>query len=498
MEETLLDLLDRGEGDHVALVEPEGRSFSYDSLRSHINRLGKDLVTQGITRSDRVAMVLPNNAESVIAFLAVSSVAVAAPLNPGYKLDEFKFYLEDVNARALITSENIGEEARHASGKKIMQIGLIDDNGALSFAIDEHQVFGDLVTPKATDQALVLHTSGTTSRPKRVPLNHGNLTKSVGNIVKTYQLNDEDISFCVMPLFHVHGLIASVLATLSSGGTIVLPGKFNPMRFWPVLAEYRATWYSAVPSIHQALLNRMSREQKKPEGLENLRFIRSCSSALPPATMLGMEKILQVPILEAYGMTEASHQMSSNPLPPGERIPGTVGQGTGVEIGTMSDSGKLLEPGERGEVVIKGTNVTLGYENNEEANKASFTDGWFRTGDEGIIDQQEYLTLVGRIKELINRSGEKISPLEIDDILLGHPSVAEAVSFGVPHPTYGEEPAACVVLNGDTTSQDLVKYCREHLADFKVPKSIHIVDEIPKTATGKVQRRFVAAAFIKE
>ena len=214
--------------------------------------------------------------------------------------------------------------------------------------------------------------------------------------------------------------------------------------------------------------------------------------------MLGMEKILQIPILEAYGMTEASHQMSSNPLPPGKRVPGTVGQGTGVEIGTMSDAGKLLASGERGEVVIKGSNVTLGYENNDEANKASFTDGWFRTGDEGIIDQQQYLTLVGRIKELINRSGEKISPLEIDDILLGHPSVAEAVAFGVPHPPYGEEPAACVVLNGDTTSQDLVKYCRELLADFKVPKNIHIVDEIPKTATGKVQRRFVAAAFIKE
>jgi acyl-CoA synthetase (AMP-forming)/AMP-acid ligase II len=498
MQESLLDLLDHGKSDRVALVEPEGRSFSYESLRSHINRLGKDLMAQGITRNDRVAMVLPNNAEAVVAFLAVSSIAVAAPLNPGYKLDEFKFYLEDVDAKGLITSENIGEEARYACGNGIIQIGLTDDNGRLSFAIDKQQGSGDLIAPKVTDQALVLHTSGTTSRPKRVPLNHENLTRSVDNIVKTYQLTEEDVSFCVMPLFHVHGLVASVLATLSSGGTIVLPGKFNPMRFWPVLAEYRATWYSAVPSIHQVLLNRMRRDQKKPEGLENLRFIRSCSSALPSATMLEMEKIIQVPVLEAYGMTEAAHQMSSNPIPPGKRIPGTVGQGTGVEIGTMSDSGKLLGSGERGEVVIKGANVTLGYENNDEANKASFTEGWFRTGDEGVIDPQQYLTLVGRIKELINRSGEKISPLEIDDVLLGHPSVAEAVSFGVPHPTYGEEPAACVVLSAGTTSQDLVKYCREHLADFKVPKNIHIVDEIPKTATGKVQRRFVAAAFIKD
>ena len=498
MGDSLLDLLSHGRDDHIALVEPEGRSFSYDLLRSHIDQLGKDLIAQGITRNHRIAMVLPNNAESIVAFLAVSSVAVAAPLNPGYKLDEFKFYLKDVDARALITSESVGEEARHASESGIDQIGLTDDNGTLSFAFRKRQGSGNLIDPESTDKALVLHTSGTTSRPKRVPLSHGNLTQSVDNIVKTYQLTDQDVSFCVMPLFHVHGLVASVLATLSSGGTIVLPGKFNPMRFWPVLAEYRATWYSAVPSIHQALLNRMRRDQRKPEGLDNLRFIRSCSSALPPATMLEMEKILQIPVLEAYGMTEASHQMSSNPLPPGKRMAGTVGQGTGVEVATMSDSGKLLEPGERGEVVIKGANVTLGYENNKEANKSSFTDGWFRTGDEGIIDQQHYLTLVGRIKELINRSGEKISPLEIDDVLLGHPSVAEAVSFGVPHPTYGEEPAACVVLNGDTTSQDLVKYCREHLADFKVPKNIHIVDEIPKTATGKVQRRFVAAAFVKD
>ena len=498
MGDNLLDLLSYGRGDHIALMEPEGRSFSYDFLRSHIDRLGKDLVAQGITRNHRIAMVLPNNAESIVAFLAVSSVAIAAPLNPGYKLDEFKFYLEDVDAKALITSESVGEEARHASGSAIDQIGLTDDNGTLSLAFSKPQGSRNQIGPKSTDQALVLHTSGTTSRPKRVPLNHGNLTKSVDNIVKTYKLTDQDVSFCVMPLFHVHGLVASVLATLASGGTIVLPGKFNPLRFWPVLAEYKATWYSAVPSIHQVLLNRMQRDQRKPDGLERLRFIRSCSSALPPATMVEMEKILQLPVVEAYGMTEASHQMSSNPLPPGKRMAGTVGQGTGVEVATMSDSGKLLELGQRGEVVIKGANVTLGYENNEEANKSSFTDGWFRTGDEGIIDQQQYLSLVGRIKELINRSGEKISPLEIDDVLLGHPSVVEAVSFGVPHPTYGEEPAACVVLNEDITSQALVKYCREHLADFKVPKNIHIVDEIPKTATGKVQRRFVAAAFVKD
>jgi acyl-CoA synthetase (AMP-forming)/AMP-acid ligase II len=330
-----------------------------------------------------------------------------------------------------------------------------------------------------------------------VPLTHANLSISAGNVARSYALGGDDVALCVMPLFHVHGLVASTLATLATGGTVVVPAKFSPLSFWRVAAAHRATWYSAVPTIHQLLLARAGRAADRPAGAATLRFIRSCSAALPPQVMADLEVAFGVPVLEAYGMTEAAHQMSSNPLPPGVRRPGSVGRGTGVGIGIMDESGRHLPPGERGEVVIQGPNVTRGYEQHDEANEASFTDGWFRTGDQGVLDEEGYLTLVGRLKELINRGGEKISPREIDELLAGHPAVAEAVCFGVPHSTWGEEVEAVVVLREDAsaTAEDLVNHCRERLADYKRPKRIHVTDAIPRTATGKIQRRVVAAAY---
>jgi acyl-CoA synthetase (AMP-forming)/AMP-acid ligase II len=330
-----------------------------------------------------------------------------------------------------------------------------------------------------------------------VPLKHRNLAASVQHIVATYALSPADVSLCVMPLFHVHGLVASALSTLGSGGTVVAPPRFNPLGFWSLVQSQRATWYSAVPTIHQLALARTTAGER-PAGAETLRFIRSCSSALSPAIMLQLEERVGAPVLEAYGMTEASHQIASNPLPPAARLPGSVGVGTGVQVGAMDEQGTLLPAGVQGEVVILGPNVTDGYENNPEANATSFTAGWFRTGDLGVLDGAGYVTLQGRIKELINRGGEKISPLEVDEVLLLHPAVAEAVCFGVPHSAWGEEVAAAVVLRGEATAADIQRHCREHVAEFKVPKTVHVVEAIPRTATGKIQRRHVAAAFAKE
>src|SRR5881275_3266163 len=304
---------------------------------------------------------------------------------------------------------------------------------------------------------------------------------------------------CVMPLFHVHGLVASTLATLATGGTVVVPAKFNPMSFWRVARDHGVTWYSAVPTLHQLLLARVEAGRtEKPPGAERLRFIRSCSASLPPQVMHDLEAAFGAPVLEAYGMTEAAHQMASNPLPPGARKPGSVGRGTSVEIAILNKQGEELPPGATGEVSIKGPNVFGGYEGNNEANAESFSNGWFRTGDQGYLDNEGYLTLVGRIKELINRGGEKISPREIDEVLKTHSAVAEAVCFGVPHPTWGEEVAAAVVLRDIATESDLLAYCRERLADYKRPKQIHITDAIPRTATGKIQRRIVAQAYVQK
>ncbi len=442
-------------------------------------------------------MALPNGLEVIASFLAALTVGTAAPLNPAYTRDEFKFYLEDTSARALILPSNGADEARAAAGADVLVIEAdLDRDGRVQFSSE--QIAGArsaLDYPTANDTALILHTSGTTSRPKRVPLSHANLSTSARNVAETYELTPEDVSLCVMPLFHVHGLVASTLATLATGGTVVVPPKFNPLSFWPTVREHRVTWYSAVPTIHQVLLSRA--KSSRPSGSEQLRFIRSCSAALAPQMMADIEEKFGVPILEAYGMTEAAHQMASNPLPPGARKAGSVGRGTAVEIAILDRAGEVLAPGQPGEVSIKGANVFGGYEGNAEANAESFSNGWFRTGDQGYLDSEGYLTLVGRIKELINRGGEKISPREIDEALLTHPAVAEAVCFGIADRVYGEEVAAAVVLKGSATEAELIAHCRSSLSDFKCPKKIYIVEEIPRTATGKIQRRNVAAAIAK-
>src|SRR5437588_5506025 len=490
----IFDLLENGNPSHLALaVAGGGPKLTYDKLRAQVNRLVDELRQAGLGRDDRIAMALPNGIEMIASFLASSTVGTAAPLNPSYTRDEFKFYLEDIGARALILPKDGAGEARTAAtDRKILIIdSSIDDRGRVWFS-SEGQLNGATAATTNDDIALILHTSGTTSRPKRVPLSHANLLTSARNVANTYQLTAEDVSLCVMPLFHVHGLVASTLATFETGGTVVVPPKFNPLSFWSTVREQRATWYSAVPTIHQVLLSRA--KGKRPEGAEQLRFIRSCSASLSPQLMADMEATFGAPVLEAYGMTEAAHQMASNPLPPLAHKAGSVGQGTSVEIAILDEAGNILPMGATGEVSIKGANVFAGYEGNAQANAESFSNGWFRTGDQGTLDEDGYLTLVGRIKELINRGGEKISPREIDEMLMTHSAVAEAVCFGIPDRVYGEDVAAAVVLKDAATEKELIAHCHSSLSDFKCPKKIYIVEAIPRTATGKIQRRNVASA----
>lgn len=492
---TLGGLIDPIPAEQTAVILPDQNiRLSYGELRRQVQDLAGALSAAGIRPGDRVGMALPNSLSTVVAFLAASMAGTAAPLNPGYKEDEFRFFLDDTNAVVLLLPPEGLDEARAAAGQVPILTVDTDATGVVSLrGISER---APVTPPRIDDVALILHTSGSTGRPKRVPLSHANLTISAQNVARSYALTSEDVSLCVMPLFHVHGLVASTLATLATGGAVVVPTKFAPLSFWRVAQESGATWYSAVPTIHQLLLARVKTGDPRPAGAEKLRFIRSCSASLPPQVMHDLEAAFGAPVLEAYGMTEAAHQMASNPLPPGKRVPGSVGPGTDVRISIRDDQGRALAPGERGEVCIQGPNVITGYENNPEANATAFFEGgWFRTGDQGTLDADGYLTLVGRLKELINRGGEKISPREIDEVLLTHPAVAEAVCFGVPHQTWGEEVAAAVVLREPVAEADLHAFCRERLAEFKRPKQIHITETIPRTATGKIQRRIVAQAF---
>ena len=405
---TLLGLLTAPD-DRTALISPDlGIRITYGGLRKQVQDVASALAAAGVKRGDRIGMALPNGISNIVTFLAASMAGTAAPLNPAYKEEEFKFYLDDTNAKVLLLPPEGIDEARRAAGSTVPILAVeMDANGTVTLA---GVSAGAAVTPPALDEtALVLHTSGSTGRPKRVPLSHANLSISAGNVARGYALTSEDVSLCVMPLFHVHGLVASTLATLSTGGTVVVPTKFSPLSFWSVAQDVGATWYSAVPTIHQLLLARVKPGAARPAGASKLRFIRSCSASLPPQVMHDLESAFGAPVLEAYGMTEAAHQMATNPLPPAPHLPGSVGLGTDVKITIRDSSGKVLPAGERGEVCIFGPNVITGYENNPEANATAFFEGsWFRTGDQGTLDENGYLTLTGRLKEMINRGGEKI------------------------------------------------------------------------------------------
>jgi acyl-CoA synthetase (AMP-forming)/AMP-acid ligase II len=498
MSGTLVDCCAMVDPDHPAVVLPEeGTRLTYRQLASRLTSLRDVFHRGGIGPGDPVSLVLPNGLEFLTTFLAVTwARAVAAPLNPAYKVDEFVFYMQDAGARAVIVPPG-PHPARQAAEQLNLPLWQVQLDGRGGVRLE--RVSGSASTPagddlpRPDDVALFLHTSGTTSRPKGVPLTHENLMTSIRNIAATYRLTPEDTTLLVMPLFHVHGLLGGTLSTLASGGTVVIPPRFSASSFWPAVKAHRVSWYSAVPTIHQVLLSRAETDQA-PRGV--LRFIRSCSSALAPSVFAQLEDRFAAPVLEAYGMTEAAHQMASNPLPPGHRKAGTVGLGTGVEIAILDEAGRPLPAGQRGEVSIRGRNVMHGYRNNPEANASAFSNGFFRTGDQGFLDSDGFLTLTGRIKELINRGGEKIAPFEVDAVLLEHPAVSEGICFGVPDAKYGEEVHAAVVLRSAAGAEEIRKFCADRLADFKVPKTIYIADALPRTATGKIQRRNVAAHFL--
>jgi acyl-CoA synthetase (AMP-forming)/AMP-acid ligase II len=495
---TLLEILHQAPPEQTAFVIPEtGLRVSYESLCRQVSAMADGFAAAGIRRGDRVAIALPNGLPTIVCFLAASIAGTAAPLNPAYKHDEFLFYLKDTEARLLVCPPNGAEEARRAAGERKVPVMSADLDAEGAVRLLDAPSGATASVPASEDIALVLHTSGSTGRPKRVPLRHFNLAVSARNIANSYSLGAEDVSLCVMPLFHVHGMVASVLATLASGGTVVVPGRFDAMAFWRTVRDYRVSWYSAVPSIHQVLLARIG-DKGRPAGTETLRFVRSCSTSLSPEIMHKMESVFGVPLVEAYGMTEASHQMAANPLPPRPRKPWSVGAPAGVRVSVIDTDGNHLGHDERGEVVILGPSVFKGYENNPEANASSFAQGWFRTGDEGFLDFDGYLHLTGRLKDLINRAGEKISPHQVDKVLQAHPSVAQAVTFAMPHPTLGEEVAAAVVLREPETEMALIKYCRHRMAEFECPKKLFILDSIPMTATGKIRRNAVAEALLSQ
>lgn len=490
---TIDDLLRRSTDPGARAILAPGRDpLTYAGLRDLVDERARALAGCGLASDSRVALLVENGPEAACAFLAIAQVAAVAPLNPAYTAQELAFYLQDIGADAIVVSTSLDTPARDTAAELgIPTIDLKIDATAPAgvFCIDAADAPAPGPVRGPGDVALLLHTSGTTSRPKLVPLTQANLCTSAQSIAGTLSLQPSDRCLNVMPLFHIHGLVAAVLASLHAGASIACTPGFHQLRFFDWLDELAPTWYTAVPTMHAAVIGRAA-DHADSLSRHRLRFVRSSSAALPVPVFESLERTFGVPVIEAYGMTEAAHQMASNPLPPGRRKPGTVGRAAGPELAVLDRAGNLLEPGATGEVAIRGANVFAGYESNPEANEAAFTDGWFRTGDEGSLDEDGYLTLRGRLKEIINRGGEKISPLEVDEALLRHGAVQQAVTFSIDDPLLGEDVAAAVVLapRAATDERELQDFVAAQLAPFKVPRRILLVDEIPKGPTGKVQR----------
>ena len=482
---------------NTALTSESNSKLSYENLKSFTDNIARQLAGNEISNKDRAAIVLPNGPFMASSFLAISSYMSAAPLNPAYKADEYEFYLKDLSPKIVIVEPNSKNNVIEVAKKlkiPVCEIKIQKDSPPGLF--DLFDKTSQYSLPEENDEALVLHTSGTTSKPKIVPLTNKNIFSSAINISKSLELSEIDHCLNIMPLFHIHGLIAIIAASMKVGASVCASNGFNAIKFLEIAKSEKITWYSGVPTMHQAILLRAEKKLELAKNLK-LKFIRSSSASLPPAVFEKLNNVFKCPVIEAYGMTEATHQMTSNPLPPKIQKPGFVGIPAGPDVCIMDDTDKILNQGETGEVCIKGNNVTLGYDNNPEANKKSFSNGWFRTGDQGYFDQDGYLKISGRLKEIINKGGEKISPLEVDNILMDHPLIEQAVCFGYEDKMLGEEIAAAIIVKeGQNCSEiDVKNYAEEKLAKFKIPKKIFFVNEIPKGATGKLQRNVLAKNF---
>ena len=491
---TIIDLF-RGKEADPAISAPSRPGITHGGLRAQTVDLGRQLRAAGIGPDHRVALVLPNGAAMAAAFAGLSPWCATAPLNPAYKSDEFAFYLSDLDARALIVEPDSASPAIDiAASRGIRVLRLLEGRTAGSLRLDG--VAEAPLEPRGEQAvALILHTSGTTSRPKMVPLSQANLAASARNIAATLRLEPDDRCLNVMPLFHIHGLMAPLLASISAGAEVVCTPGFDALRFFAWMKDAEPTWYSAVPTMHQAILARAGRNRETAQG-NRLRFIRSSSSSLPTSVMAELESVFDAPVIEAYAMTEAAHQMCSNPLPPAARKPGTVGPAAGPEVTILDEQGSVLPLGGEGEIAIRGSNVTVGYLDNPDASASAFHGDWFRTGDQGVMDADGYVKVTGRLKEIINRGGEKIAPLEVDEVLLAHHAVQQACTFAMPHDKLGEEVAAAIVLadGAVVTERELRAFVSRRLADFKTPRRFAFVDEIPKGPTGKIQRIGLAKA----
>jgi acyl-CoA synthetase (AMP-forming)/AMP-acid ligase II/acyl carrier protein len=500
----VLSLLQASAADHeraVALHPLGCDSVTYRSLLLRVTALVDSLRACGVSggeNASRVAIVMANGPDLSIALLGSCCAGVAVPFNPAYRAEEYETYFTRTRVDfLLVASEETGPAVTVARqlGIRLLRLGLevarVDEDPAGSMP--------SICAPNGEDLALIMLTSGSTGGGKIVPLSHRNLCTSSHEVCRSLELGPGDRCLSMWQQFHIGGVVDLLLAPLASGGRIISAGGFDAARFFELLAVAEPTWFQGVPTTLRELCHHAKAHQIDTLG-SSLRFIRSVAAALPAAWMQEIEQRFGVPVIQTFGMTEAAPLVTSNRLPPGQRKPESAGISCGASVRIMDDHGRPLSTGERGPIAIQGDNVFAGYEGEPQANVDSFRDGWFYTGDVGYLDADGYLFLTGRVKEIINRGGEKISPEEIDHALLLHPAIAQAAAFGLTHPTLGEEVAAAVVLEpGLTTTQvDLQDFVAQRLAAFKVPRHVSFLSELPRCPVGKVRRRELADLALAE
>ncbi|MFJ4200565.1 FadD7 family fatty acid--CoA ligase [Streptomyces sviceus] len=506
----LVDLLDRQVRERpyarALVVTGERVKLSYRALASLADEVAARLGGTGLGRGDAVGLICANTAEFVVALLGAARAGlVTAPLDPALPESQLSTRLAALGARAVLLDASASASGRGVAHPVPAWSLRVDVSRAGTAAVafepgvcDADQVQGAAGELSERD-ALVLFTAGTTDRAKMVPLTHANVATSLRNICATYELGPDDATVAVMPFFHGHGLFAALLSSLASGGCVLLPerGRFSAGTFWDDMRAVDATWFTAVPAIHEILLDRSEREYPGPQA-PPLKFVRSCSAPLNTATQRALERTFGAPLLSAYGMTESSHQATSEPLPQrGALRQGSVGRPTGVAVRVVDRGGRSCPAGVEGEVWVQGPTVARGYLADGDQSARTFVDGWLRTGDLGALDEDGYLSLTGRIKNLINRGGEKISPEHVEDILAGCPGVAEAAVFAVPDAVYGQRVGAAVVVRGPdgVGREEILRYCRDHLAAFEVPDRLELVTALPYTAKGGLDRKAVQARY---
>lgn len=493
---TLVEALARKTPEAAAILDGNHPALTYGGLFEQINHVLAGLRCRHVRKQSRVAVVVPRGAVAASAIVSVAAATVCVPLNPDLADDDWPRYFEEFAVDALLTLPGTNHAAEAAAIFLGLQTITLEPMpgiaaGAFSLGNTGNRAAGDREVPGLFDDAFVLATSGTKSRPKTVPLTHSNISHSAHNVIDALQLTASDRLLGVLPLFHPHGLISGLMSTLYSGSSVVCLCQFSATEFLSQLCQFEPTWYTAVPAVHNAIAVEAIRQ---PGSLENhrLRLIRSASAPLPGKLLADLERLFHVPVVETYGMTEAASQIASNPLPPGIRKQGSVGIAAGPEVAVLDEHARELKPGESGEFALKGPNIARGYDE-RKLNAASFVNGWFRTGDLGYIDEDGYLFIQGRISDLINRGGEKIVPGKVEDVLLSHPDVAEAVVFANPHPRLGEDVAAAVVVNPqsdlDANALRSFAFNSGRLRAAEVPRVFAFVEDIPRNPLGKIQRQ---------